>query len=83
MWGQDSCFFGKDSFLGGQMILLDHGSVIAELKSDIASGALSGGEPRYRACSGEGNARDVQPRGGGNNQPPQVDWFTAAMNKKN
>jgi hypothetical protein len=31
----------------------------------------------------EGNARDVQRHGGGNSQPPQVDWFTAAMNKKN
>jgi hypothetical protein len=40
VWGQDSCFFAKASFLGGQMILLDHGSVIAELKSDIAIWAV-------------------------------------------
>ncbi|MEI8311156.1 MAG: Tex family protein [Verrucomicrobiota bacterium] len=31
----------------------------------------------------EGNARDVQRHSGGQSQPPQVDWFTAAMNKKN
>ena len=31
----------------------------------------------------EGNARDVQRHGGANSQPPQGDWFTAALNKKN
>jgi uncharacterized protein len=30
----------------------------------------------------EGNSRDVQRHTGGKNQPPQVDWFTAAINKK-
>jgi uncharacterized protein len=31
----------------------------------------------------EGNARDMQKHGSGKNPAPQVDWFTAAMNKKN
>jgi len=31
----------------------------------------------------EGNSRDIQRHGSGRNQAPQVDWFTAAMNKKN
>lgn len=31
----------------------------------------------------EGNSRDIQRHGSGRNQAPQVDWFTAAMNRKN
>ena len=40
-----------------------------------------------RAKPGErrtpGNAADIRRNSGSRNDPPQVDWFTAAMNKKN
>jgi transcriptional accessory protein Tex/SPT6 len=52
--------------------------IALSMKSKVDLVRIKPGERRN-----EGNSHDVQRHSGGKNQPPQVDWFTAAMNKKN